>query len=71
MKIKISATFIGKCSICGKEGKVFRVGDEESKKVITICEECARKEGDKPISEIVEKYGQVDTKAFKKGIRRL
>jgi len=64
MNIKLSATFEGKCMICGKEKIVFSAGDEDTKKVVTICEDCAKELGDVPTSEVVEKYGQVDESAF-------
>jgi len=67
MKIKISATFEGKCMICGKEKIVFSAGDEDTKKVVTICEDCAKKIGDVPTSEVVKKYGKVDEQAFAGG----
>lgn len=65
MKIKLSATYEGKCSICGKDGLVFTVGDEETKKTVTVCKECADKFGDTPTSEIIEKYGKADEEPFK------
>lgn len=64
MKIKLSATFEGKCVMCGKNKIVFSAGDEDTKKVITICGDCAKEIGDVPTSEVIEKYGKVDNKAF-------
>lgn len=64
MKIKLSATFEGKCMICGKDKIVFSAGDEDTKKIVTICEDCAKEIGDVPTSEVIEKYGKVDDKAF-------
>ncbi len=64
MKIKLSATFEGKCMICGKDKTVFSAGDEDTKKVITICEDCTKGIGDVPTSKVIEKYGKVDDKAF-------
>ena len=64
MKIKLSATFEGKCMICRKDKIVFSAGDEDTKKVVTICEDCAKGIGDVPTSEVIEKHGKVDDKAF-------
>jgi transcription elongation factor Elf1 len=69
MKIKISATFEGTCSICGEEAVVFTVGDEDTKKTVTVCEECSKSFGDKKTSEIIEEYGKVDKESFKQGIK--
>ncbi len=69
MKIKISATFKGKCDICKKEAMVFSAGDEDSKKVVTICKECSEKLGDLKTSDVIEKYGKNDEKAFGEGIK--
>jgi transcription elongation factor Elf1 len=66
MKIKLSATFEGKCLVCGEDKTVFSAGDEDTKKVVTICGDCAKSIGDVPTSEIIEKYGKVDGEAFKK-----
>lgn len=67
MKIKISATYEGKCVICGKEEVVFSAGDEDTGKVVTICEGCAKELGDVPTSEVIDKYGKEDKEAFKDG----
>ena len=69
MKIKLSATFEGKCSICGKESVVFTAGDEDTKKTVTVCKECADKLAEMQTSEVIEKYGKVDEESFKEGIR--
>lgn len=69
MKIKLSATFEGKCDICGKEGIVFTAGDEETRKAVTICKECSEKLGDMHTSEVIEKYGKVDEKVFDGGVK--
>jgi len=69
VKIKISATFEGKCNICGKEGKVFSIGDEDTKKVLTICEDCAKRFGEMQASDAIEQFGHEDEKPFKEGIR--
>jgi transcription elongation factor Elf1 len=69
MKIKLSATFEGKCSLCGKDAMVFTAGDEDTKKAVTICKECADKLGDKPTSEVIEEYGKEDKESFENGIK--
>jgi hypothetical protein len=71
VRIKISATFYGKCDICKKEGLVFKVGDEETKKVVIICEECSKKYANSKISEIIENFGRIDEDSFSQGIRNL
>ena len=65
MRIKLSATFQGKCDLCGKEGKVFKVGDEDTKISLTICEECAKKYKDRKVSEMIKEFGKKDEEAFK------
>jgi len=50
--------------MCGKNKIVFSAGDEDTKKVVTICEDCAKEIGDVPTSEVVEKYGKADESAF-------
>ena len=69
MNIKISATFEGKCSLCGKETIVFSAGNEDTKKVITICKECVDKLGNMSLEDAVEKFGVKDEKIFEKGIK--
>lgn len=69
MKIKLSATFEGKCDICGKETIVFTAGDEDTKKTVTICKEDSDKLGDTPTAEVIEKYGHVDESSFDEGIK--
>lgn len=69
MKIKLSATFEGKCSICGKDCVVFTAGDEDTKKAVTICEECSKNLGEMQTSEVIEKYGKVDESSFEQGIK--
>jgi protein-arginine kinase activator protein McsA len=64
MKIKLSPTHEGKCMICGKGKIVFSVGDEDTKKIVTICEHCAKEIGDIPTSEVIEKHGQINKEAF-------
>ena len=69
MKIKMSATFEGKCSFCGKEAKVFSAGDEDTKKTITICEECVKKMGSESLSDVIEKHGKKDESIFQEGVK--
>lgn len=69
MKLKLSATFEGKCSLCRSECMVFTLGDEETKKALTICKDCADKLGDMKMSEAIENFGKVDNESFRKGIR--
>lgn len=69
MKIKLSATFEGKCSICSKKSVVFSAGDEDTHKTVTVCKSCADNFGSKPTAEIIEEYGKKDDLAFEKGIR--
>jgi transcription elongation factor Elf1 len=69
MKIKLSATFEGKCDICGREAVVFTAGDEDTKKAVTICKECSDKLGSTQTSEVIEKYGKVDEKTFEEGVK--
>ncbi|MEM5815158.1 MAG: hypothetical protein QXD89_01570 [Candidatus Aenigmatarchaeota archaeon] len=71
MRYKISATFFGKCDICGKEGLVFKIGDEDTKKIVVICKECVIKYKDERMSDMTEKFGRVDEESFQKGIRNL
>jgi transcription elongation factor Elf1 len=68
MKIKMSATFEGKCTICGRESIVFTIGDEDTKRTASVCKECSEKMGDTQLSEVIEKYGQKDEKSFEDGI---
>ena len=69
MKIKISATFEGKCSICKKQRIVFTAGDDDTHKVVTVCKECADKFSEKTTSQIIEEYGKKDDRPFKGGIK--
>ncbi len=69
MKVKISGTFEGKCDLCNKNGVVFTIGDEESKKVVTICKDCSSKMGDTKLEDAIEKHGKVDKKPFEKGVK--
>lgn len=69
MKIKLSATFEGKCSICGKKSVVYTTGDEDTHKAVTICKSCADNFGDKPLAEMVEEYGKKDDSVFEEGLR--
>ena len=69
MKIKLSATFEGICDICGKKKIVFTAGDYDTKKAVTICKECSDKLGEMHTSEVIEKYGKIDERAFEEGIK--
>jgi hypothetical protein len=69
MKIKISATFEGKCDICGNNAMIFTAGDEDTKKVVSICKDCSDKLGEMKTSDVVEKYGKVDEKSFDQGVK--
>ncbi len=69
MKIKLSATFEGKCSICGKETIVFTAGDEDTHKTVTVCKECADRLGTESVEQVIEKYGKKDDESFKEGIK--
>lgn len=69
MKIKLSATFEGKCSICGKNTVVFTAGDEDTHKAVTVCKECADKLGTESVEKVVEEYGKKDDEAFKEGLK--
>jgi len=69
MKIKLSATFEGKCSVCGKETTVFTAGDEDTHKAVTVCKECADKLGSESVEQVIEEYGKEDEEAFKEGIK--
>jgi len=69
MRIKLSATFKGKCSICGKEGDVFTAGDEDTKKTVTVCKDCAERLGEMKTSEVIEKFGKKNEEAFEEGVR--
>ncbi|MFH0711488.1 MAG: hypothetical protein V1944_02830 [Candidatus Aenigmatarchaeota archaeon] len=69
MKIKISATFEGKCDICGKNNLVFSAGDEETGRTVSICKDCSESRSDMPLSEAIEKYGHEDKSAFENGVK--
>ncbi|MBI2542740.1 MAG: hypothetical protein HYW24_00955 [Candidatus Aenigmarchaeota archaeon] len=69
MKIKLSATFEGKCMICKKKSIVFTAGDEDTQKTVTVCKECADKMGSESTADVIEKYGKVDKSAFLEGIK--
>jgi hypothetical protein len=64
MKIKISATFEGKCMRCNCDKVVFSAGDEDSKKVVTLCQDCANELGTASTSDVIEKFGKCDDDAF-------
>lgn len=69
MKIKLSATFEGKCSICKKDAIVFTAGDEDTHNVVTVCKECSDRLGTESLSQVIEEYGKKDDSAFKGGIK--
>jgi len=69
MKTKLSATFEGKCSICGKKAIVFTAGDEDTHKAVTVCKSCADNFGNKPTAELIEEYGKKDDSVFEEGLR--
>ncbi len=69
MKIKISATFEGKCSLCKKKKIVFTAGDEDTHKAVTICKECSDKMGSESVSDVIEKFGKKDEDVFKPGVK--
>jgi transcription elongation factor Elf1 len=69
MKIKLSATFEGKCDICGKGNVVFTAGDEETGRTVTICKDCSEKMSDLHLSDAIEKYGHEDKSAFEAGVK--
>lgn len=71
MRYKVSATFFGKCDICKREDLVFKVGEEESKTIVTICQKCVEVYKDNKISEMLEKFGKNDEESFERGIRNL
>ncbi len=69
MPVKISATFEGKCSICGKKAIVFTAGDDASHKAVTICKDCADGMGDRSLEDVVKEHGKKDEDAFDEGIK--
>ncbi len=70
MKIKLSATFEGDCMICKQNTVVFSAGDEDTKKVVTLCEECAKKLGNMSTSDVIEQYGRsAEKEAFSDGMQ--
>ncbi len=68
MKIKISATYEGKCSICKKTALVFSAGDEDTHKTASVCRDCSQKFPNKQISDLIEEYGKEDLDSFKEGM---
>jgi len=69
MKIKLSATFEGTCDICKKEAIVFTAGDEDMKRIVTICKDCVNNLKEMKTSEVIEKYGHIDKESFEKGVK--
>ena len=69
MKIKLSATFEGKCFICRKKKTVFTAGDEDTHKAVTICKDCTDDLSSKTTAEVIEEYGKKDDNSFKQGVK--
>lgn len=70
MKIKLSAVFEGKCDICGKQKeKCFSAGDEDTGKVVTICDQCSAERPGLMLSDAIEKYGHEEKAAFEGGVK--
>ncbi len=69
MKIKLSATFEGKCDICKNKSVVFTAGDEDTKKAVTICKECANKLGEETTAQVIEEHGHKDKSVFEEGVK--
>ncbi len=69
MKLKISGTFEGKCSVCKKKSTVFTAGDEDSHNAVSVCKSCADNMGSKPLSDVIEQYGKKDDEPFKEGVK--
>ena len=70
MKIKLSAVFEGKCDICGKKKRrVFSAGDEDSGRVVSICQDCSNKNPGMMTSDAIEKYGHEEKTAFEDGLK--
>ena len=69
MKIKLSATFEGKCNLCKKKKIVFTAGDEDTHKAVTICKECSAKMGTESVSNVIEKFGKKEDRIFEPGVR--
>jgi len=49
--------------------KVFTAGDEDTHRVVTVCENCANRLGTETTSQVIEEYGKKDDKAFEEGIK--
>jgi hypothetical protein len=69
IKVKISATFHGKCDLCNEESDVVRFGDEDTKKVVTICRQCSKTITETRPDELIVKYGKLDDKPFEQGVK--
>ena len=69
MKIKLSATFEGNCDVCGQKAVVFTAGDEETKRVVTVCKECADRLGSESTAQVIEEYGHEDQSVFAEGVK--
>ncbi len=69
MKEKVSGTYQGKCDLCSNVDLVFTIGDEESKKVVTICKSCVDKNAGKTIDDMIDEHGVVDETPFQPGVK--
>lgn len=69
MKVKFSPKFQHTCDICKKKSIVFTMGDEDSKRTVTICQKCVQTIGISDPAELIEKHGKVDEESFKSGVR--
>jgi len=59
VKLGITMGFeTGICSICKKEKNVRIIYDEDSNKIVKICEECAEKFGERTSEEIMNEFGK-------------
>lgn len=70
MKIKFSAKYKGRCSVCKKEEiTVFKIGDEESKHAAVICEDCVTKGEITDPEDFVKRFGEKDDESFTEGVK--
>lgn len=67
MRLRPSLPFEGKCDVCGEVKLVYTIGNEDTKKIVTVCKDCTSKYSDE---EIFEKFGHEDEKAFESGIEK-
>ena len=61
MRLRPSLPFEGKCDSCGEVKTVHSVGDEDSHRIVTICDNCVKKYTDE---EIFDKFSHIDESAF-------